>query len=48
MILDNRAATYTKLDNLRAALNDGRQMIQQEKADCLVLRTTAAFIYTPV
>lgn len=33
-VLDNRAATYTKLGNLRAALNDGRQMIQQEKANC--------------
>lgn len=33
-VLDNRAATYTKLGNLRAALNDGRQMIQQEKTKC--------------
>lgn len=33
-VLDNRAATYTKLGNLRAALNDGRQMIQQGKANC--------------
>ncbi|CAD6577406.1 MAG: hypothetical protein ASARMPREDX12_008336 [Alectoria sarmentosa] len=39
-VLDNRAATYTKLGNLQAALNDGRQMIQQDKANCLgYLRT---------
>lgn len=33
-VFDNRAATYTKLGDLRAALNDGRQMIQQEKGNC--------------
>ena len=37
-VLDNRAATYSKLGNLRAALNDGRQMIQQEKSNCSVLQ----------
>lgn len=43
-VLDNRAATYTKLGNLRAALNDGRQMIQQEKTKCSVLQRAYAFI----
>ena len=37
-VLDNRAATYTKLGNLRAALKDARQMIQQEKGNCSVPR----------
>ncbi|KAM0804411.1 hypothetical protein BDR22DRAFT_818057 [Usnea florida] len=39
-VLDNRAATHTKLGNLRAALNDGREIIQQDKASCVgYLRT---------
>ena len=35
-IRDNRAATFTKLGNLDAALNDGRKMIQQEGNSCTV------------
>ena len=34
--LDNRAAAYTKLGNLQAALRDGKLMIQEEKINCLV------------
>ena len=45
-VLDNRAATYTKLGNLRAALKDARQMIQQEKGNCSVLWNPPASIYT--
>lgn len=37
-IYDNRAATHTKLGNLRAALRDGKEMIQQEKTNCMVNR----------
>ena len=45
-VLDNRAATYSKLGNLRAALKDGRQMIQQEKANCSVLQKPQSAITT--
>lgn len=34
--LDARAATYEKLGNLEAALNDGRQLIRQFKTSCTV------------
>ena len=35
-VLDNRAATYTKLRDLRAALKDGHRMIRQDKTDSVV------------
>lgn len=35
-LLDNRAATYEKLDNLEAALLDGKRLIQLEKQDVRV------------
>ena len=35
-VLDNRAATYTKLEDLQAALRDGRQMIHVGKTDVTV------------
>ena len=39
-VLDNRAATYAKLHRLKAALRDGKQMIEQEKCNCIgYLRT---------
>ena len=33
-MLDNRAATYTKLGRLKPALRDAKQMIEQDKDDC--------------
>ena len=39
-VLDNRAATYTKLHRLKPALRDGKQMIEEEKHNCIgYLRT---------
>lgn len=35
-VLDNRAATLTKLGNLPGALRDGRKMIQMGKTDVTV------------
>lgn len=35
-VLDNRAATYTALGNLRAALSDGHKMIRLNKTNCVV------------
>ena len=34
--LDNRAATYTKLGDLQAALRDGKEMIHAAKTDVTV------------
>ena len=36
LILDNRAATHSKLKNLRAALSDGQRMIRLAKDKCTV------------
>lgn len=33
-MLDNRAATYTKLGRLKTALRDGKRMIDQNECDC--------------
>lgn len=35
-VLDNRAATHTKLDNLQAALSDSHKMMRQDKSNCIV------------
>lgn len=35
-VLDNRAASYEKLNDLTKALKDAREMIVQEKADVSV------------
>ncbi|KAK3173703.1 hypothetical protein OEA41_007035 [Lepraria neglecta] len=36
VVRDNRAATYIKLGNFPAALDDGRKMIQLDESNCIV------------
>jgi hypothetical protein len=38
-ILDNRAATYTQLQEFALALRDGKQMIRSDKKDARVTTT---------